>query len=90
MSEHKEGRPTFTRRASRRGMMSPLMAAAILVVAVGILAAVNYVVLNELGTEHTTTTTAKSCSPSTSPQCKDAGQAADARYPTGVVAASAL
>jgi len=58
----------------RRGL-TPIKAAAILVVAIVAVGTVGYVVLNAIGPGHTTTTS--SCAPSKAPQCAGSAKAGE-------------
>ena len=87
MNERKVGYRWGNRRRSRWGSISPAMAAAVLVVAVGVIGAVNYVVIDAFGAGHTTTTTRTSCSPSTAPQCEGNTSAGDASFARGLAGA---
>lgn len=78
MKAREERRPALGRRASGRRGMTPVMASVILVVAVGIVGALGYVVLNAVGLEKTNTSTTNSCAPSTAPECRTAGATHDA------------
>ncbi len=76
MKEREEGRMAINRRTSGRRGMSSVTAAVVLIVAVGIVGAINYVVLNAIHLDHTSTKTVTSCAPSTAPQCREAGATA--------------